>query len=269
MYVEDGIKMIVYSPPGHGKTTLLGSASNDERLAPVLFVDFESGLRSIKSKVRRVVLPTDPNPAKLPVLGSVKPIKGKVDVVSIKTWEDFTTLYDILTDDHPYKTLAMDSLSELNYLCLGDVLDTAVIKNSTHDEDIPEIKDYLRSSNLMRKLIRYFRNLDMHVIFSSGAKQVEDPKTKLKIWAPALTGQLIFELPGLVDYVGYLAIGESVDGTFRYLMLEPDGKYMAKGRFDGGSPGPGIVNPTLPEFLDLVEGLSIINDDGIITKKGE
>ena len=56
MFIEDAIKALWYAPPGHGKTTLLGTAVNDERVSPMLLLEFEGGTRSIQSKIRKIKL---------------------------------------------------------------------------------------------------------------------------------------------------------------------------------------------------------------------
>ena len=262
-YVEDPLKFIIYAPPGHGKTVLLGSCTDDERTWPCLFADFEAGLKSIKSKVRRLVLPgkNRSNPKGYPVLGTVDPIPGYVDVVQIKVWEDFETLAEYVgnVEDHPYKTVIFDSLSEMNYLNMNQVLDEATKIDLKHDGDILEQRDYLRSSNQMRKMIRFFRDLDMHIVFSAAAQQIDNPQTKCKMWFPKLTGGLALEVPGLIDVMGYLGV---LDDGCRFLQVSPTPRFMAKDRTEGGLLSPGIMNPTMESILNLADGLAYLDEDG-------
>lgn len=247
MIVEDPLKMIVYSPPGHGKTTLLGTAAGDPRLSPMLLIEFEGGTRSIRSKVKKISIDQ---------LGKEKPKIDVIHTVEIRTWGDFDLVYDfLLTDGNPYRSIGLDSLSEMNYLNMQTVLIDAGTQDKNRDLDVPEQRDYLRSASQMRRLVRYFRDLPMHVFMTSGAQQGQDPRTKTSMMMMSLTGKLVFEIPGLFDVVGYLAMVDQDDGaTERWLFTQPTGRFDAKDRTEGGKLGEYIVNPTLPKILDLVEG---------------
>lgn len=245
MNVEDPIKAMFYSPPGHGKTTLLGTAAGDPRLCPMLILEFEGGSRSISSKIRKLSLDQ---------LGQ-KPSIDKIDVVPIREWEDFNVAYDYLAEnDHPYRSTSLDSLTEVNYLNMSEALIFAVREDKRHDPDIPEQRDYLRSAGQMRKLVRFFRNLPIHVFFTASAQMLQDPLTReQKAW-PALAGKLAFEIPGLMEIVGYLAVVEDDNESSRWLFVQPSGRFEAKDRTEGGKLGEYIINPTLPHILDLIEG---------------
>jgi phage nucleotide-binding protein len=251
MTVTDPIKMLVYAPPGYGKTYLLGTAPPDKRLMPMVIADFEGGVRSIKSKA--VTVPLEDLP-------KYKPTLDKIVVVRIKHWEDFDDLYDVLSsDDNPYNTLAIDSLSELNYLNLQENVAHAIKGDRGHDPDIPERQDYLRSSTQMRKLIRFFRDLPMNTIFTAQANEKENPQTKRMQAVPSLTGKLVNEIPGLVDIVAYLGLVDDEDEngdpfTYRSLLVQPSGRFMAKARDEDGRLGESIDKPTLPAILDLLDG---------------
>ncbi len=244
------LKLLIYSPAGNGKTYFLGTAQGDERLTPMLICDFEGGIRSIKSKVRLLSLDD---------LGKATPEKGSIDVVRIRDVTDFNTVYEVLSSPkHPYKTLAIDSLSELNYLNLTTAVDEAAAKDSRHDPDIPEMLDYNRNNVQMKKLIRFFRDLDMHIIFTCIAGEQQDARTKMMQYRPSLTGKLVNEVPGLVDVVAYLAVIEDQDeekNTFSYraLLVSPSERYMAKARVEGEKLGDMVTNPTLPMLLDLLD----------------
>lgn len=251
---DEMLKMLFYSPAGHGKTTLLGTAIGDPRLCPMLFVDFEAGTKSIKSKVLRLDLDD---------LGKVKPEIGKAHAVRIKAWEDFNVVYNFLAnEDHGYQSVAIDSLTEVNYLNLTTIVGKEV-ELSDHDPDIAYQEDYLRSIAQMRRLIRFFRDLPMHVFFTAGASEFTDARTKKMQYRPGLTGKLVMELPGLVDTIGYLAVVEDGDETYRCLFVQPTEKFMAKDRSEGGILGDEIEEPTLPELLDTLLGVGqeVTTDD--------
>ena len=252
MIIQDPLKLIVFGPTGHGKTTLLASATKikDQRLTPTLLLDFEAGVQSIKSLVNYVSLEDL-------ATGKIKPSSEKVDVVKIKSWGNFDIVYEYLAtnEDNPYKSVALDSLSEMNYLNLTNIVDIGVQANPRHDPDVAYQDDYLKSSAQMRKLIRYFRDLPMHVFFSAGVRQIVDPRTKRTQYQPSLVGQLTLEVPGLLVIIGYLAIvtevkeGQKVQ--YRALFTQPAEGFIAKDRTEGGKLGGMVIEPTLPKILDL------------------
>jgi hypothetical protein len=249
--VADPLKMLLYAPSGHGKTYFLGTAVKDPRLMPMVLADFEGGTRSIRSKT--VLVP-------LEEFADFVPTLDKIVVVRIKHWEDFDTLYDVVhADTNPYKTVAIDSLSELNYLILSEVVSVAVKSDRGHDPDVPERQDYLRSSTQMRKLIRFFRDIDANTIFTASAAEKENVQTKRQQAVPNLTGKLVYEVPGLVDIVAYLGVMDDADDdgepiTIRSLLVQPTGRFMAKARDEGGRLGDAVESPTLPKVLDLLDG---------------
>jgi phage nucleotide-binding protein len=249
--VTNPIKMLVYAPPGYGKTYLAGTAVGDKRLMPMVLADFEGGVRSIKSKVVQVT--TDD-------FKTHRPSIDKITVLRIKRWADFDVLYEVLdSPDNPYKSLFIDSLSELNYQNLQENVAVAARGDRGHDPDVPERQDYLRSGVQMRKLIRVFRDLEMHTIFTAQAADKENPQTKRQQAVPNLTGKLSAEIPGLVDIVGYLGIVDDEDESgepvsYRSLLVQPTGRFMAKARDEEGRLGDAVDRPTLPKILDLLDG---------------
>jgi len=242
IYAGYQMRLLVYAPPGHGKTTLFGTALGDERFDPILLLDFDAGTSSIISKCRQIEIDD---------LGS--PIEGKIDVINITTWEDFDRVYAFLLDHaDAYRTVGIDSLSETNYLCLQHCQSLAVERakssNRVRDPDIPEQQDYQRDAILMRRLVRFFRDLGLHLVMT--AHRAEDGG-KL---SPLLVGRLREELPALVETVGYLGLDEADGEVVRILITAPTLRFFAKDRSEGGKLGSEVVNPTLPKLLDMLQG---------------
>lgn len=241
------INLLIYAPPGHGKTTFLGTAAGDDRISPMLLLDFEAGIDSILSKCH-VLQSTDALQDRIP---SVK----KIDVLHIKHWKDFAAVIEFLKAfPERYKSVALDSLSEMNYLNLDEIVKQASIRSPRHDHDVAEMQDYLRSSFQMRRLVRLFRDLPINSFWTAGVQETTDPLTKLPAYVPALTGKLAREIPGLVLIVGYLALMEDENGeTHRTLITQPLKRFIAKDRSEGGKLGAFVQDPTLPLIFDKLE----------------
>lgn len=236
-------KALLYGPPGVGKTTFVGSGATDPRCWPGIVLDLENGVLSIRSKTRKI---------KLEDIGKVDPEPGKFDSVKITSWSQLGEAYNAIADaETPYKLVCIDTLSEASYLCLAEIIDDERSKSSKReDKDAPEIQDYNVSLIRMRKLLRYFVNLDAHVILTSSAVVNINPRTKLPRAEPGLQGKMILEAPHLVSTTGYFDVTADKD---RILYLDADEKFIAKNRTEGDSLGSELINPTLPQVLDLIE----------------
>jgi len=232
------IKALIYSPVGHVKTTLLGTAAGDPRLTPALILDFEGGIDAIASKV--TPLPDD-----------MRVETGRLSVRRVREWEDFQEIHDQLRRENPFRLVAIDSLTETNYLLVQTVLARAVSNNPRHDPDVLEQMDYQRVAVWMRRLIRVYRDLDCHIVMTALAQDVQDPMTRQFESRPALTGKLAVEIPALFSTVGYL--GVVGDEGERHLLTQPRGRFLAKDRSEGAKLGGDLPNPTLPEILDRLE----------------
>lgn len=239
------IVMIVYGDPGVGKTLLLGSAEECDDTSPTLFVDFERGTRTLQGK--------------------------KIDVTKPQTWKEIQDLYEFLKfeNDH-YKSVCMDSLTEIQKkysmgAILGDLEDESVDLEAAL---APAVKDWMRTGDQMRKLIRAFRDLAhvpdkdkrLHIFFSA----LERLNEKRGIACPQLSGTLGEDCGALVDFLCRLSrvnVPEQEQGR-RFLLtddhIDEEGvKYLGKSR--GGELPKGIWNPKIMTIFNELKN----------TKKGE
>lgn len=241
------LNLLVYSPSGTGKTHFIGTAAGDARLTPALLLDFDGGVLTIESKVADVTVAD---------LGKNK-TSGKIDLFRITKWDDFEVIYNWLIR-HPdaYKLVAIDSLTEVHNLNLATAVEYSKRTSRGHDPDIPERQDYQRSLAQMRKMIRYFRDLPCHVVFTATTKDLEDPLTRQFKSHPSVLGQLIGELPAFFDAVGYLGIDmEDKDERQRVLVFKSNNRVEAKIRVEGGGLDS-LKGPTLPRLLDALADIS-------------
>lgn len=249
--------MLAYGFSGVGKTTLLGTAANDPRLWPGLILDFEAGLLSVASKVRwleNTLDAVDPTTRKRIGLDNFiesasKPVPGKLDAIKVSSWADLEDILDLLDHgDLPYKSLLVDSLTEINYLNLREVVEYNYKKTQKGDGELAQLQDYGRSATQMRTIIRGFRDLDMHVIFSILAQDTKDDLTGQKEVKPSLTGKLSEEIPGMCDIMGYIAADQP--NSARRMYFQPTQRFRAKDRSEGGKLGEYIDDITLTVILD-------------------
>lgn len=209
------LKLLLYGTPGSGKTVLISTVLDlpAEGYLPALFLDFEEGQRSIRSKchtIDRVV--------KEEFVGGVVQQTASYDIEQLKnpditklnrlvvnTWEDFRTVYKLLTTALPlglYKTLIIDSMSQVDRICQD-----AVAKNSMKDPfgvkpiTQPEMGHLLTH---MVWLIDAFLRTGAHFITTAHITEKADPGFSAETTMPLLTTiKLRQTVCGICDAVGY------------------------------------------------------------------
>lgn len=187
------IKLLVYGAAGVGKTSLIPTMP-----APVI-LSAEAGLLSIAS-------------SDLPFL-------------AIKSMEDLREAYTWLTtsdDAKGYKSIALDSISEIAEVCLE------AEKKSAKDPR----QAYGEMATTMAQVIRMFRDIpDRHVLFTAKLDKSQD-ETGRMLYAPSMPGNKTGQaLPYYFDIVAALRVEKDAEGNAqRALMCDTDGLWQAKDR---------------------------------------
>jgi len=123
-------KTLLYGRAGTGKTHFIGTAPK-----PVLVLDFrEDGITTIRNTKDAFVLHMD-------------------------NWDDFESIYwYLLEGDHPYKTVAIDTVTSLQDIAMKQVMGD---RKSVSQRMWGEI------AGLMKTWIMNYRDLPMHVIYTA------------------------------------------------------------------------------------------------------
>lgn len=219
---------ILFGDSGVGKTRLAGSASEVPEMSPILFLDIEGGMQSLKH------------------------LYPNVAVIRVKTFEQLKKAYDALFDgDHPFKTVIVDSLTEAQKFGMYDIMARAVVKEPNRDPDLPGIGEWGKNTEQMRKFVRAFRDLpNVNTIFTALRMDDRNPRTGVTTTLPNLSGKLAREVPALVDEVLYYYI-KNVGGQYKRLLLTTKTEeIVTKDRSDNL---PAIVQePTMQLLYDYI-----------------
>ncbi len=262
-------KGLFYGDPGSGKTVLAGSADVCEFTGRALMVDAEAGdkpLGKFYPDIDRVPVKDlkDFNDiyeflrkhVKLKQIlnGEIRSDKMSPEDAKKKMAELESQLRGVeVKEPRIYNTVILDTLTEIQKYVMAHITgnDPDTIDFSGEFK-MPTLNDWGRNSEIVRSIVRTFRNLDLHVIFTCHAAEVKDEQTGAVEILPSLPGRLAREVMGYVDVVGYLYVKETDDGEFRNVLITRNtGKYQAKDRFD--ALGPYIENPTMDKIIKKIK----------------
>jgi len=217
----DYAKVVVYGPPGAGKT-IFGATFPD-----ALILSAESGLLSVRDQ--------------------------DIDVWEVKTWEDIEEAFRYLhTEDHGYKTVVLDSLSEVQKKLNEHIVRKFPAKKRDY-EDLMSMSDWGYSIDRLRKMCRAFRDLPMNVVFIALSQEVMmEEELMVK---PALSGKTLSdELAGWVDAVIYCpGPQKDEEGHVQYLGQTVPGRgRMAKVRVPADVDVPSYIHLTFKALQGIM-----------------
>jgi hypothetical protein len=206
----DYAKVVLYGPPGSGKTTMGATFPS------VLFLSAESGLLSVRDK--------------------------DIDVWTINGWEDLEEAYDYLRKGgHGYKSVVIDSLTEVQKKLAEHIIKKFPGKRRDY-EDLMSQSDWGYAIDKLRKMCRAFRDLPMNVVFIALDQQEQGEAET--ITKPALSGKtMAVELLGWVDAAIYCpGPVKDEDGNIQYVgQTIPSKGRMAKLRVPAGVHPPAVI----------------------------
>lgn len=146
---DDKANILIYGDSGLGKTVWAGT---DDKVLFVAPEDNSDGLLSAR------------------LAGST------AQKWPVKSWDDLVEAYNYLADldEIPFNWIVVDSLTEMQELAMRGILDAAVAENSERDEDIPQLQDWQKYYEMVKRMIKAFNALDVNVLYTALARQTED-----------------------------------------------------------------------------------------------
>src|SRR5215831_14054921 len=228
--IVEWLNILLYADPGVGKTYQIGTCADDPRLSPVLLFDAEGGVTTLRHKSTVDVIP----------------------VRSIPELEDkYNKLYHSISNGSMYyKTVAIDTLDELADLDMRFIMKAAYARNPDKvDIDVPSPREWGINRSHVRKLVRAFRDLPAHVIFTAhvGVEHEENMPPK---YFPGFAGKLRQEVPGFCDIVGYMSNDTTTGVLERRIQFQGTRRVVAKDRTS--ALGELVTDPSMPKLWDLI-----------------
>lgn len=226
------LNALFYGEPGVGKTHLVGTAQDHKLTAPLMIIDIDGGVSTLRKR-------------------------SDIDVIQVRSVKQlvqaYKTLYNAIPSDgkkFPYGTVAVDTLTELQSLDLGEIMAGFAAQNDRIDPDVPDMRGYGKSGSHMREIVRCFRDLPCNTIFTAHSETDRDNNMRL-INKIKLVGKLRIDVPGFLDIVGFLFTETEGDELVRKMQFAKTETTMAKdrtGAFDALE-----INPTIPSLWDKLQ----------------
>lgn len=205
---SNGVKLLVYSPPGMGKTLLTATAPKP------LLISAESGLLSLAPKNIERVFGNDPNVCRdIPVI----PVTSMMDMIGAYNW-----VSQNLGKEY-FETVCLDSISEIGEILLSSLKATTKDPRQAYGELIEQLS----------KMLRAFRDLpNVNVYMSAKMDRLKDDSVGTITYNISMPGsRLAQDLPYLFDEVFYLGLVTDQNGKGqRMLHTQPTFQYYAKDR---------------------------------------
>jgi phage nucleotide-binding protein len=218
--------LLIYGDPGVGKTVLAGSAAAVPELSPVLYVDVEGGTLSLRERF------------------------PDVDVVRVKNFQEFGKVFEGLRNgEGGYKTVVLDSLTEIQKFGMYAIRRAAIEKDDERDPDLPGIGEWGKNTEQIRRLVRAFRDLPHNVIFICLAQTDQDKRGK-RLTKPSLSAKLSNEVAGFLDIVVHMYKKTVDDEVKRVLLTAGTDEFIAKDRTDRLPPI--VENPDMQTLYNIL-----------------
>lgn len=228
------INMLDYGDPGVGKTHFLGTCADIPEFSPFLLIDVEGGALTLHDK-------------------------QSIDVVQVRNMKQVEkTINELYKNPGYYRAAGLDSGTELQKLDMRTVMKEQFDKKpETTDIYVPSQREWGKSNERIRMIIRAFRDLPMHTFVTCLAIAQVDERTNKTTYMPSLPGKLKSEIAGFFDIVGYMRAKDERNDAgeveiVRTIQVVKTDSVIAKDRTN--RLGTVMKNPSVEMMWELIKG---------------
>jgi len=254
-----GLIGIIYGRPGSGKTTLMGSACDDDRFGSVLFLDVFGNPQVLQKREK------------------------KPDIITMEKLEDFNAPYNWFLNDQsakdpyakelklspPYTTLVIDGTTEVQRFITGLITgashtDPGTLTNALGRQGFGQLLGTMM--NWAKHYIELSK-MGLNIFFTCLEADKKD-ESMVSHFEPLIWGQSGLELSGYALLVGRLTTRLKTDreirgkdenvvleDTYNVLQILATTATFAKDQYGCGTTH--IVNPTMAKLMDLIKQSSL------------
>lgn len=191
------------------------------------------------------------------------------DVYPVEFWQEINDVYWYLQNgDHDYKSFSLDSVTNMQTLCMKWVLGDEASRDASKDPNIPSKVVWNKTTELMKTQIINFRNLKMNGIFlarqRTRVETGEDEDDAITYIQPNMSPAILDYMEGAVPLIGHITNREVVVKAKRNgkivkrkvtrarMLVAPSERYSTKDRY--GVFGDYVDNPNLTEMIEKAYG---------------
>lgn len=225
-----GVKMLVYSESGHGKTMLTATLP-----APIL-ISAESGLLSLKkANITRVFGP------------NAYGVNYDIPVILIRNVDDLSEAYRWCAgaaEAKQFQSIGLDSITEIAEVVLSNAKKQVKDPRQAYGELLEK----------MEVLVKAFRDLpNRHVYMAAKLERQKDEMTGVVKGTASMPGQKLGPaMPYYFDEVFRLGVNQDQTGaSYRFLQTQPNLQFVAKDRSGALAP---MEPPHLTHVINKILG---------------
>jgi len=210
-YSSDKLKILVYAPPGAGKTSLAKTIPKDE---PTLIISAEAGLLCLNDSDIDVLDITQDDEGRL--------IPKEKRIARLGEAFQFINTPEAIKK---YKWIFIDSLTEISQ----NMMEQLYVE---FPDRASSLVMYGENSKRMRSLIKSFRDIPHYNVVMTALAEVEKDENNMRITGVSMVGSMSGKIPAYFDEVLYLAVVENKETgeTKRTLITGASDKLVCKDR---------------------------------------
>ena len=223
---SDKTDMLIYGRHRVGKCSLAAQAAGGEGMYPVLWMAAEDGTGAFAGQYP----------------------KGRIQVVKVKTWDQIQSLVEFFLDEeHPFKTLVVDTLGQVQEIIKRDYLAANKGKGDY------ELWNKVNAGLVW--LLDSVHNSEYNAIYIAHTEKVKDDTLGSVLLSPYFLGKKSsIDIPKIPDTIAYLAKPGDVDEDgkqIRVLQLTSTDRIEAGSRYEHKLPDQ-MVDPKLADYYRMI-----------------